>query len=184
MLLTAANVPLMGGHPALDLLNTLERAQTAAPIDLLIDWPAVLDWAPRVGVLEPGEVAALVAGGADEVARLRELREALRAALAGGGFEPLRAAWLDALAHARFGAGPALEPDWPRDAALVRRRLAAAAFGLLADPDTRARVRTCDGDGCGGAFLDTTRNGSRRYCSTAGCGNRERVRRHRARRNG
>jgi predicted RNA-binding Zn ribbon-like protein len=31
-------------------------------------------------------------------------------------------------------------------------------------------------------FLDATRNGSRRYCSTEGCGNRERVRRHRARR--
>jgi predicted RNA-binding Zn ribbon-like protein len=179
--LTTANVPLVGGHPALDLLNTVERAETDAPIDLLADWPALLAWAPRAGVLDPEEAAALAAAprGPEELARVRELREALRSALAGGGFEPLRAAWLDALAHAELTTAPVLTPCWPRDAALVRRRLAAAAFALLADAQLRERVGHCHGDGCGGAFLDSTRNRSRRYCSTAGCGNRERVRRHR-----
>jgi predicted RNA-binding Zn ribbon-like protein len=77
---------------------------------------------------------------------------------------------------------PPSPADWPADAALIRHRLAAAAFALLADPAALARVHCCHADGCGGVFLDTTRNGSRRFCSTEGCGNRERVRRHRARR--
>ena len=165
-------VPLVGGHPALDLLNTVERQQTDAPIELLTDPSAVTRWAARAGV-GGGEP------GAGEVGRIRALREALRAALTdGSSLEVLRAEWLDALAAARLVVGGASWPDGP---SAIRHRLAAAAFALLADPDSRARVRTCGGAGCGGTFLDTTRNGSRRYCSTDGCGNRERVRRHRAR---
>ena len=55
------------------------------------------------------------------------------------------------------------------------------AWALLCDPD-RPPVRVCEGNGCGWLFLDQTRNGSRRWCSSGDCGRRERVRRHRARR--
>jgi predicted RNA-binding Zn ribbon-like protein len=43
------------------------------------------------------------------------------------------------------------------------------------------RLRRCDDDGCGWLFLDTTRNHSRRWCSSGDCGNRDRARRHYAR---
>jgi len=44
------------------------------------------------------------------------------------------------------------------------------------------RVKVCAGEGCGWIFLDESRNGSRRWCDSRDCGNRERVRRHLARR--
>ena len=43
-----------------------------------------------------------------------------------------------------------------------------------------ARIRTCDGD-CGLLYLDTSRAGTRRWCSMQRCGNRATVRAHRAR---
>jgi predicted RNA-binding Zn ribbon-like protein len=42
-------------------------------------------------------------------------------------------------------------------------------------------VRVCAGEGCGWLFLDTSRNGRRIWCESGDCGNRERVRRHLAR---
>ena len=43
------------------------------------------------------------------------------------------------------------------------------------------RVKVCEGPGCGWMFLDTSRNQSRRWCDSRDCGNRERVRKHLAR---
>lgn len=44
------------------------------------------------------------------------------------------------------------------------------------------RVRECGGDRCGLVFLDTSRPGSRRWCSMERCGNRSKVRALRERR--
>ena len=46
----------------------------------------------------------------------------------------------------------------------------------------RDRVRECAGDNCQLIFLDTSRPGNRRWCSMERCGNRSKVRAHRARR--
>lgn len=40
------------------------------------------------------------------------------------------------------------------------------------------RVRTCGSDDCGWLFVDTSRNGSRRWCDMSDCGNRAKARRH------
>jgi len=65
--------------------------------------------------------------------------------------------------------------------ALVRVQAAVSAVALLASP-AAARVRRCADDrGCGCLFVDTTRNGSRRYCMAAECGNRARQAAFRAR---
>ncbi|MFS0696258.1 CGNR zinc finger domain-containing protein [Streptomyces nitrosporeus] len=55
------------------------------------------------------------------------------------------------------------------------------AVELLTDPVARARLRRCEGDACGRLYLDTSRGRRRRWCSSAVCGNRERVARHRRR---
>ena len=44
------------------------------------------------------------------------------------------------------------------------------------------RFRVCASPTCSGAFIDTTRNGARRYCMPGLCGNRVNVANHRARR--
>ena len=43
------------------------------------------------------------------------------------------------------------------------------------------RIRGCDADDCGLIYLDTSRAGNRRWCSMQRCGNRNKVRAHRAR---
>jgi predicted RNA-binding Zn ribbon-like protein len=43
------------------------------------------------------------------------------------------------------------------------------------------RVHECQGQDCGWLFLDRSRNNSRRWCDMADCGNREKARRHYAR---
>lgn len=44
------------------------------------------------------------------------------------------------------------------------------------------RFRSCGAPSCGGAFIDTSRPGRRRYCMPERCGNRVNVANHRARR--
>ncbi|MEU2181650.1 CGNR zinc finger domain-containing protein [Streptomyces thermolilacinus] len=68
----------------------------------------------------------------------------------------------------------------PRCAALLAA-LARDAVELLTDPAARARLRECEGDDCHRVYLDTSRGARRRWCSSATCGNRDRVARHRAR---
>ncbi|GHF39533.1 hypothetical protein GCM10010218_21010 [Streptomyces mashuensis] len=46
------------------------------------------------------------------------------------------------------------------------------------------RLRRCDAPGCGRAFVDLSRNRSRRYCDGRTCGNRLHVAAYRARRRG
>jgi predicted RNA-binding Zn ribbon-like protein len=89
----------------------------------------------------------------------------------------LQRALADATTASNLTGTPArwtLEALSPFDLARV---LALHALDLLQTmpPD---RLRRCDGDGCGWLFLDTTRNHSRRWCSSRDCGNRDRARRH------
>ncbi len=42
---------LVGGHPALDLLNTVEWRGRAQPEDTLQDFTALLSWGRRLGVV-------------------------------------------------------------------------------------------------------------------------------------
>ena len=58
------------------------------------------------------------------------------------------------------------QPLWP----VVR-----SAADLLTGSSLE-RVKRCPGEGCGWLFLDTSRNGSRRWCDMSSCGNRARVR--------
>jgi predicted RNA-binding Zn ribbon-like protein len=70
------------------------------------------------------------------------------------------------------GGGPPLErPLWP---------VARSAAELLTSSKL-GRVKVCAGVGCGWMFLDESRNASRRWCDSRDCGNRERVRKHLAR---
>jgi predicted RNA-binding Zn ribbon-like protein len=61
------------------------------------------------------------------------------------------------------------------DMALPIWRLTDSAAHLLLSPD-RDNVRECPGHECGWLFLDATKNHSRRWCDSADCGNKARVR--------
>ncbi|WP_424570894.1 CGNR zinc finger domain-containing protein [Streptomyces sp. CH-036] len=59
----------------------------------------------------------------------------------------------------------------------LRHALALRTEDLLSG-DGLGRVRRCEGPGCGWFFLDRSRRGTRRWCSSQDCGNRDRARRH------
>jgi predicted RNA-binding Zn ribbon-like protein len=72
----------------------------------------------------------------------------------------------------------ATSPETP----LAERILVEAAMALVdvIRADETGRMRACAADDCSGIFLDLSKNGSRRFCSTR-CGNRMAVRAYRAR---
>ncbi|MFD9005177.1 CGNR zinc finger domain-containing protein [Streptomyces sp. NPDC059582] len=73
------------------------------------------------------------------------------------------------------------ELDGPPECAALLAAVARDCVELLTDPVARAGLRQCEGDNCPIVYLDTSRGGRRRWCSSEVCGNRERVARHRRR---
>ena len=53
-----------------------------------------------------------------------------------------------------------------------------SAAQLLTSRADLARVRRCGGERCDWLFMDTSKNGSRRWCSMSSCGNRAKAKRH------
>ena len=189
---------LIGGHVALDLVNTVDwRSDPARRQDLLADVDDLLEWAKHAALVNPAEVRALKAAAQRDarraeraLRRARRLREVLAGALATpGGEARLRSRDLRRL-NAFLGAalrrrrieirGTAYVWGWARgerdtfDSLLWPIVLAGAE--LLTSGDRR-RVRECAGHGCGWLFLDTSRNGRRRWCNMQSCGNRAKARR-------
>jgi predicted RNA-binding Zn ribbon-like protein len=56
------------------------------------------------------------------------------------------------------------------------------SLSALLSSDDAARVDRCRAEGCGWFFVDESPNGSRTWCSSEGCGNREQARRAYAKR--
>jgi predicted RNA-binding Zn ribbon-like protein len=183
---------------AVKLVNTLSwRFDTARRTERLPDAESLLLWSLAVGVVTPAEAEVLAARGAGaldaEAARARDLREAAFAAvLAHVEDRPPPAAATGVVHRAYAAAVTAARPSgtlpltW--DVALsgeqperaVGHRLALAAAGLLAS-DELALVGRCANEPCGWLFVDLTRSHTRRWCSSEGCGNSVRARRHYAR---
>jgi predicted RNA-binding Zn ribbon-like protein len=187
---------LVGGHIALDLVNTV-TARNAEPVDWLDGYGRALEWAGLTGRFEPRVLADLERRAAAEpdagalaIVRIRELREAVHdvlAAVARGDAVPseplarVEAAWKEAVgaASARFAGGYAsLELDVERSRLdYLAHRLALDAFDLLGELPPE-RLRVCAGEVCGWLFIDTSKAGRRRWCDMATCGNAAKSRRH------
>ena len=125
-----------------------------------------------------------------KVLQLREADYRVFAALSQGrlptqaDLDQLHAAHIAALEAARFAPGADGRPvlDWsPGGTDLLRplHPVMVAATDLLGADDLK-RLRQCGNHPCGWLFLDRSRNGSRRWCSSSECGNATRVRRFRA----
>ena len=186
---------LVGGHVALDLVNTVSWRLDSRRRDNLHDYAALIGWCQHAGLLDPGTAHRLLAEApgrprltqqaVHDVRTLREHSHTLLASLADDGEPPrvvvtppgLRAVLLDALAHSELAGPPMrwrLTPDQHSD---IPRLLALQVLDLLQSPQLPL-LRRCGGPGCGWLFLDRTRSHTRRWCSSSDCGNRERARRH------
>jgi predicted RNA-binding Zn ribbon-like protein len=197
----AASIALIGGHPALDFANTAGWHASDSRHEWLTDYGDVVGWARHAAGLPATEAAGLLKRAARDpvaarraygkVIRLREADYRIFAALAQHrapaeeDLAELHAAHVAALEAARFAPGPdgRLVLAWPSGGADFLRPIHSVmvdAAALLGSADL-ARLRQCGNHPCGWLFLDRSRNGSRRWCSSAECGNASRVRRFRAR---
>jgi predicted RNA-binding Zn ribbon-like protein len=161
---------IVGGHPALDLVNTVGDDRVPDPLD---DDASFAAWAVRIGVGRPRP------GDHLEARALRTVVDGIFRPLASG-HEPAPAA-LEQLA---LRAGAAVERArfegrelvWDRDPVSA---LAVYALDLLRSGPLE-RLKACEG--CPWLFLDTSRNRSRRWCTMDDCGSRSKMRAYRARR--
>ncbi len=178
----------IGGHPALDLANTVfDRANPAPDNDLLKAPADLLAWCESVGLFE---AAPSLRGPAAELLleQTRSVREAtwvvFDAVSRGQAVPGASLAGLLELsgACARAGRVPSVEArlddlaaDWAAPGAIPAGLSLLAVQALFTLPPERVRV--CDR--CGWLFLDSSRGRRRRWCSMSTCGNREKASRHR-----
>jgi predicted RNA-binding Zn ribbon-like protein len=170
--MSAQQRPLTGEPYPLDLVNTWWLAG-GVPCDLLASDDGLRAWLDEHGF-------AQVPASEPTRSALAHARSALRGVV-DRPRDPAAAAALDeVLRDGRLRLGfdgratasadvPVLErlPGWE------------AARQLLAILEEHPRrIRRCANETCVLVFLDTSRNGQRRWCSMASCGNRLKARRH------
>ncbi|MBE1534902.1 CGNR zinc finger domain-containing protein [Actinomadura algeriensis] len=80
------------------------------------------------------------------------------------------------------GPRPALRPAAAPDTAAAGLARVAAAIADASADGTWPRLKVCHEDTCLWAFLDTSKNRSRAWCTMSTCGNRTKTRAYRARR--
>ncbi|QOV47704.1 CGNR zinc finger domain-containing protein [Streptomyces chromofuscus] len=126
----------------------------------------------------------------DELTRARALRDALMLLTADRAHgRPLRPRHLDVVNEAAVlpPLAARLAPDGTRvwapgaTGTALLSTVARDAIDLISGPYAD-RIRECGADDCFLLFVDTSRPGRRRWCSMEHCGNRAKVRAHRARR--
>ena len=169
--------------------------------DVLLDFDAFMDWLGATGALDAERAAGIrrrafqqPAGAAAALVDARRVRAALRA-LAERGASHGRARD-DALAEINRVLGRSAgtrRVERREDGSYARTFVTVGdAFAGLMVPivDSAAdtlvtgaldRVRRCADGRCPRVFLDTTKNGRRRWCDMATCGNRAKAQRHRDR---
>lgn len=168
--------PLTGEPLALDLLNTRWNREGVLQ-DLLTGTDGLAVW------LAANALDDRFTADTTTLRHLLRARDALKKAVDGSPTEGAEA--VDAvLAHGRIRAtltpeGPGEIPEFA-DPAWGPAWLAARNYLelLTTAPD---RIRGCAHDACVLHFFDTSRNGTRRWCSMAACGNRAKASRHYAR---
>lgn len=193
---------LLGGRLCLHFANTVEGPISDHPVDFLTSYADLVRWSWHAGALEQADADRLAAAAqsrpADAAAvfvRALELRDAIRSVFRriARSHSPherdlarLQAEYAAALANGRLierAGGYAWSWDHrPDELSRPLWLLAESAVRLLTEGEL-SRIRECPGAGdCGWLFYDTSRNGTRRWCSMEGCGSRLKMRRQYARR--
>ena len=174
------SVPLphrIAGSLALDLANTFSFRGTAHEVDHLGTIKGLTRWAAAAGLIDDGwslapkEARPLLA----TVHHLRSAIAAAGAAIANGAEPPadalatIRDMAAESLARAILAGAPARLAFAGTDRILGP--IAWAAFDLFRGSELD-RLKQCPSDDCHWLFVDRTKNGSRRWCEMATCGDR------------
>lgn len=189
---TAENIPLVGGSLCLDFVNTTGARESSAPRERLMHYSDLLTWSQRAGILNQtaavrGRRAASrrTSDAADALKRARTLRENLYELLSAfvDGRRPtikavgrLAAQWRVVGRNQQLILGTTglefrhavKEGDFTG----LLSPIVADAVDLLTS-DRLLLIKRCAE--CDWLFLDTSKNGTRRWCKFT-CGNRARSR--------
>jgi predicted RNA-binding Zn ribbon-like protein len=195
----ARELPIVGGHLALDFANTVDDPLGPGRHDHASTYDDIVRWSVRVGTLTETQASRLRrtaarhrADAAATVERAHELRATMNeifGAIADGtsgvrkGWTRLSPRVADAVANATLDdSGPgAYKWSWSQDGDLasVLHPIASAAADLLISNDL-SRVKRCAR--CPWLFLDSSKNHSRRWCDMNDCGQAQKIERYVARR--
>lgn len=185
----------VGGHPALDFVNSVHHWESDPPPDYFENFDDFLDWSGELGLLDENACRHFRARPAPEkksaFRRLHALRCALHDVFA-------------SIASGKPVARPALEDlDDMLRLSIPWRQLQAEGEGIRACwscADSPAyvalgpvawqaadllenccidRLKECPGEHCGWIFIDASKNRSRTWCSMKTCGNAAKVKRFR-----
>jgi predicted RNA-binding Zn ribbon-like protein len=193
-------LPIVGGHLALDFANTVDDPLGPARHDHVASYPDLIGWAVRSCAIDSKTAATLLASAVDDPAaaaaalesahRLRDVLNDIFGAVVDhetGALEhwtELRRFAASAVARSTLDGTDRKTLRWIRngdteDLALVLHPIALAATELLTSADL-SRVKRCAR--CPWLFLDNSKNHSRRWCDMNDCGRAQKIERYVARR--
>jgi predicted RNA-binding Zn ribbon-like protein len=180
-------LPIVGGHLALDFANTVDDPEGPARHDHIGTYAALVGWSVRIGVTSPDQEER----PEDAAAALRQahaLRQTILETFTdiAAGESAAARHWTELRPYVTEAIGRAqLAPTasgygltWPGRNSLLGP-VAYAAFELLTGPELH-RVKRCAG--CPWLFLDQSKNGSRRWCAMNDCGTHAKIQRYVAKR--
>ena len=186
------------GWLCLDFTNTVDWRESSHPEDKLTDYPRLIEWCQKVGIVSPDEAGRLleeyakVPNKGDKIfQRAIDFREALYHILLDNvkhvtpkpsDLTVINKEVKDKLSHSK------LIPmengyTWTRDLGVGNQSfllwpIVKSTVDLMTS-DSLERVGHCaDEKGCGWLFWDSSRNRSRRWCDMSDCGNRAKARRY------
>ncbi len=189
------------GRLCLDFANTLgDRPMPQPHAEDLHSYADLVAWSEAAGILSGDDAAVFLraaerhpSDAATAFARAIALREAIYRVFSAvvADAEPtaddlatVNAAIAEAMAHARLvPADGHFHREWVYEPSALDGLLRPVAWSAaeLLTAEELHRVHECAGHDCSWLFLDTSKNGSRRWCSMETCGNRAKARRHRER---
>jgi len=200
-------LPIIGERAVLDFVNTVDwRLRPEKRRDALVTYSDLLAFSLRSNIItveQYNELAKLALTSpleAEEVlVQARDFRDALTSLLD----------TISSQAHSLERAGPSAEALSAIHSSLIRAQGTAALvweghhlayrgrmendalsypwLAIVRDAEELLRsqqasqIRICEAEGCGWAFIDNSKNGSRRWCSMQLCGNRLKSSRFRSR---
>jgi predicted RNA-binding Zn ribbon-like protein len=182
----------------LAFVNTLSGRPTDAAVERLVSYDALVEWAREQHLISAAAAERLVVQArrhphqaSTVLARAKEFREAVNglaesiarerqpgAAVLNTVSDYLAAAYANGRLVPHEGA-----LQWVASAEDALERILweiGRATGRLVLSPRLANIRACAASDCGWWFVDDTKNRSRRWCDMKLCGNREKLRRFRA----
>ncbi len=192
---------LLGGRLCLDFVNTMDPRIGEHPHEFLNSYIDLVAWSKHVGLVTQKQSNIFLQNAQNRVEEsikvlndaivLRESLYTVFVALAADE-EPQQQAlhkvqhmFADAMMHATLShTHKHFTHVWIEDQQHLDHMLwpiASSAMDVLTSEEWK-RVKQCPGIGdCGWLFLDTSKNGSRQWCSMQECGSRAKMRRQYAR---